>query len=279
VTAYVNLRAGSWGAVCSPYVLSGDPAASPPTVTALGWDALPALVHNKDVLLAAHGFNVSYEAGLLSLARLEQALGLAGAASDLFLGVLWPGDWAIPAINYPAEDSIASHAGKLLGQFCNQSLAGARSVSFLSHSLGARVILEAIRGSSRRIRRACLTAGAVNSDCLNEQYAAASRNCDQIVTLSSRSDLVLEFAFPPGDFLADILYPDHPQLEPALGRGGPAPPIGGNVGPHEIPDDDGYDHGDYFPPGDNSPPDPTAKWNRSAEFMARVYRGQAPTWP
>ena len=280
MTYFVNLRAGSWGAVCSPYLLMGDALASPATITALPPDAIPALIRGKDLLLASHGFNVSYEGGLVSLARLEDALGLATSPTNLFLGILWPGDWVIPAINYPAEDKIASHAGRLLGQFCSERLIGARSISFVSHSLGARVILEAIQAQPNSVKLACITAGAVNAGCLREEYGAAASRCVKVRTLSSRGDRVLEFAYPPGDFAADILYPDHPQFEAALGRGGPSPPIAAKIGPFEINDTDGFDHGDYFPPGDPSlGTQANAKWRRSAQFIASVYQGANPSWP
>jgi hypothetical protein len=278
VTLYVNLRAGSYGAVCTPYVLEGDGLIEPAALTALGWGAVPYRVRGKRVLLAAHGFNVSYQAGVCSLGQLEQGLSLR--PDELFLGVLWPGDWAIPAVNYPLEDGIASHAGRLLGGFCNQWLKSAQSISVLSHSLGARVILEAAKVSTRTIRGACITAGAVNSACLREEFAAAATNCDQILTLSSRKDVVLEFAYPPGDFAADILDPDHPPFEPALGRGGPAQPWASSVRPYEIPDGDDYDHGDYFPPGTLAPPgSPPPKWALAARFMAAAFRGVSPPWP
>jgi hypothetical protein len=278
VTVFVNLRAGSYGAVCSPYVLQGNALVEPPALTSVFWNALPILVRDRDVLLATHGFNVSYDSGLRSLARLEQTLGMR--SNEIFLGVLWPGDWAIPAINYPFEDRIASQAGKLLGGFCNSWLGSARSVSMLSHSLGARVVLDAIQASRRRIKRACITAGAVNAACLAEEYAKASANCDEIRTLSSRGDLVLQFAFPPGDMLADLLDPDHPPFEAALGRGGPASPQGANVRAYEIPDTPRYDHSDYMPPSDITKPlDPNGKWAKSAAFMAAAFRGVAPPWP
>jgi hypothetical protein len=279
MTLYVNLRAGPYGAVCSPYVLEGDGLVVPPTLTAVDWSAVPCRVRGKRVLLATHGFNVSYESGVCSLAQLEQALSMQ--PDELLLGVLWPGDWAIPAINYPVEDGIASHAGRLLGGFCNQWLKSAQSISVLSHSLGARVVLETIKASTRPIQRACITAGAINFACLREEFAAAATNCDQILTLSSRQDLVLEFAYPPGDLAADILDPDHPPFEPALGRGGPAAPWGPAVLPYEIPDADGYDHGDYFPPGTiaAAPPPLPSKWVQAARFMAAAFRGATPPWP
>jgi len=241
-------------------------------MTSVTWNAVPILAKGKNVLLAAHGFNVSYNDGLCSLSHLETALAMQ--PGELFLGVLWPGDWVIPAVNYPFEDKIASHGGALLGDFCNRWLASSQSISFLSHSLGARVVLEAIKASKRRVRRACITAGAVNSGCLNEEYRLAAANCGQIRTLSSREDLVLEFAYPPGD-------PDHPPFEAALGRGGPSGAYGSTILPSEITDAVPYDHGDYFPPARSvlPPAAPTDKWRHAVSFMASAFRGQSPSWP
>ncbi len=279
MTLFVNLRAGPYGAVCSPYLLQNTGTADAPNLVSVAWEALPILIKGKEVLLAAHGFNVSYESGVGSLTRLSEALVIE--PDELFLGVLWPGDWMIPAVNYPFEDSIASHAGALLGGFCNRWLAGAHSISFLSHSLGARVVLNAIMAMTRRVRSACITAGAVNAGCLIEEYEAAAANCDAIRTLSSRKDLVLEFAYPPGDFLADLLDPDHPLLEPALGRGGPATPYASMVSPYGIADALGYDHSDYFPPGSAVPAGapPRAKWQSAVSFMAAAFRGRSAPWP
>ncbi len=278
MTLFVNLRAGPYGAVCTPYVLSGDALADPPAMASVDWTALPTLVRAKTVFLAAHGFNVSYEAGLRSLARLEAAI--APSSTEIFLGVLWPGDWVVPAINYPFEDGVASQAGAFLGDFMNRWLASARSVNMLSHSLGARVVLAAIKSSQRRIARACITAGAVNAGCLNEEFAAAAANCDSLVTLSSRADQVLEFAYPPGDLLADVLDPDHPPFETALGREGPNLPYASFVRPYEIADADGFDHSDYFPPGDIvGAPQASAKWRQSAQFISATLRGRPTSWP
>ena len=248
MTLFVNLRAGPYGAVCSPYVLRGDPLADdPPMMTPMLWESIPPLARRRRVILAAHGFNVPYADSLRSLGRLEAALQIQ--PSELFLGVTWPGDWIVPAINYPFEEGVAAKAGRLLGAFCGRWLAGASTVTLVSHSLGARVILEAIKSSSRRIHHACLAAGAINDRCLIDEYAAAAENCDVITTLSSLEDTVLEYAYPLGDVLADVLLPDHRECEAALGRRGPAAPIPTRVTPYEIPDADGYDHHDYFPPG------------------------------
>lgn len=277
MTLFVNFRAGPYGAVCSPFVMEGDALADPPGMNSLLWQSIPPLARGRRVILAAHGFNVPYVDSLRSLARLEAALDIG--PHELFLGVTWPGDWILPAVNYPFEDGIATKAGRLLGGFCDRWLQGAAGVTLVSHSLGARVILEAIKASGRRIQRACIAAGAVNDRCLVEEYAAAAANCDVIVTLSSLKDTVLEYAFPPGDALADVIFADHPEGEGALGRRGPASPIPARVTPYEIDEKEGFNHGDYFPPGAAQAGDLNAKWVRSAAFIAAVARGRLPSWP
>jgi hypothetical protein len=282
MTHFVNLRAGPYGAVCSPYVLTGDALPDPQQLVSVPWEGVPYLAKGRNVLLVAHGFNVNFADGTRALQRLEDALDI-DPDREAYFGVLWPGDWAVPAINYPAEDRIASHAGRLLADFCNRWLVSANSIAFASHSLGARVILEAIQGSKRRIRMACITAGAVNSAALEEEYATAAANCDAIRTLSSMKDLVLQLAFPPGDALADLLDPDHPPFEPAMGRAGPTGNYPSYVDPSEISDDPAYDHGNYLPPSteDAPPPVPAGQpdWRNPARFIASAFRGRTPTWP
>ena len=279
MTYFINLRAGSYGSVCDPYVIAGDILSDPPGMASVPYESIPALVKGKDVLLATHGFNVGYVDGLRSLGRLETVL--APTAGEMVFGVLWPGDWAIPGINFPFEEKIAGHAGQLLGAFCNRWLAGARSLSFVSHSLGARVVLEAVAGLQTKARTLCITAGAIGADCLSAQYQAAAANCLSVVTLSSMEDLVLSLAYPVGDIIADILDMDHKPFERALGREGPETPFGPPISAAQIPDAADYNHGDYLPPADLAAPvpDPNAKWTQSAGFMARAFRGMRQTWP
>jgi hypothetical protein len=95
-------------------------------------------VKGKDVLLATHGFNVNQQKGVNSLGRLGDRLAQSPSAErEFFIGVLWPGDWWIPAVNYPVEAGDAVDSGRRLAIFCNKFLVLARSLSFVSHSLGA----------------------------------------------------------------------------------------------------------------------------------------------
>ena len=232
----------------------------------------------RHVLFATHGFNVHLESGARSLARLEARIAPTG--QELFIGVLWPGDWWIPAVNYPFAGSPAMAAGRGLAAICDQWLTDAASLSFVSHSLGARVVLEAAQATKKTPRNMCLTAAAVNRDCLVKEYARAGANASAISNLASEEDRVLQLAFPVGDPFANLLHDDHAFFKAALGRRGPARPIPSNTSPSQIPSSLGYDHGNYLPPGDAAPaPDPNAKWRDAADFMARAFRLQTQTWP
>jgi esterase/lipase superfamily enzyme len=271
------------GAVVDPYLLQGNGTAQPPSVVAVT-QSPASIVRGKNILFATHGFNVNYQAGACALANLEAQLMANGMlrSSDLFIGVLWPGDFWIPAINYPFEGDTAIDCGNRLAKFCNQLAAPAASFSFASHSLGARLMLQAVSALGRKARSVCLTAAAINQDCLQAEYRSAAANISAIYVLSSHEDLVLKLAFPVGDVIGDILDDDHTFFESALGRDGPSPTdVAGIVPPWQIPDDDGYDHGDYLPPGTGPLPDPNPKplWPAVAKFIGQAFQGIPQSWP
>jgi hypothetical protein len=282
MTFFLNFRSQSvGGGVIEPRVLSGDGTADEPALRVIADSMIGSLVAGKNVLFVAHGFNVSYAAGARSLGQLDQYLNLGGA--DVLFGVLWPGDYWLPVVNYPFEGDVSMDCGRRLATFCKRYLAGAQSVSFASHSLGARLILEAVKNLDKPARSVCLTAAAINQDCLATEYALATDHASAISILSSHEDWVLKVAFQIGDPISILLHDDHSPFEPALGYAGPpapaAPPV---VPPWQIPDAADYGHGDYLPPGDAVTPVQTigaAKWASVAGFMARAFRGQPQSWP
>ena len=232
----------------------------------------------KDVLFATHGFNVDQERGARALARLEREIQPTG--SELFVGLLWPGDWWVPAINYPFAGSPAMSAGRELAKICDTWFKDAASLTYASHSLGARVILEAAQRTSRTARTVCLTAAAVNRDCLVTEYGTAQRRSEGVSNLASKRDHVLKLAYPVGDLLADLLHPDHSLFTPALGYRGPPRPIPANARPAQIPELQEYDHGNYLPPGHPDPAeDDDGKWRKVARFIANAFRRQSQPWP
>jgi esterase/lipase superfamily enzyme len=232
----------------------------------------------KHVILAVHGFNVSRPKGVRSLARLERQLQLT--ADQVFFGVLWPGDFWLPVVNYPAEASDAAASGIYLAQYINTWMTHALSLSFISHSLGGRVLLEAVQGLARPAREVVVTAGAVDDNCLAGQYASVKAKAGRLSVLSSAKDKVLGLAYPLGDFASDVFWGDKDSpWHGALGLHGPKPAeTFPGVTPRQIPDSPAYGHGDYFPPSDPAAPKPNGLWERSVRYMRRAINGDGDAW-
>jgi Alpha/beta hydrolase of unknown function (DUF900) len=243
MTLFIDLRATPSGGIC----------AAEATVWDGGTRLVPtgefrSTIRGRDVLLVAHGFNVGRDDGIKSLSYWSERCRLPGP--DLLVGVLWPGDSTFfPVIDYPFEGDEAIQSGRLLAGFLDREAGEAASISFASHSLGARNVLEALRNLSRKARRLVLMAGAIEDDCLVNEYRAAADKVEEIYVLSSRKDWVLEFAFPIGNPIGEIVMRGHPYFKAALGRNGPAEPIPleKRGGAWRIPDGWDYGHGDYLP--------------------------------
>jgi pimeloyl-ACP methyl ester carboxylesterase len=204
-----------------------------------------SFIYGQNVLIATHGFNVNRSDGIEHLSYWQTLLTLPD--NSVFLGLLWPGDSeSLYALSYPAEPKNAMGAGDMIADFVNSNFGNAASVSFASHSLGARVILQAIHGINRRVRRAILMAGAIGDNCLTAEYADVPTRVDVISALASKEDDVLRWAFPIGDFAAEILDHTHPWWESALGRFGPTPIPAHFQPPDQIPNSWNYGHGNYL---------------------------------
>jgi len=198
------------------------------------------------VLIATHGFNVDRAAGIACLSNWGGLLQLPPNAA--FVGLLWPGDsiWA-HGLDYPEEPKIANQAGELLAEFLDSHFAGVASLSFASHSLGARVVLETIHCLRVPVRRATIMAGAIDDDCLITEFQDAAAKVAEISLLSSMKDEVLSVDFPIGNFIAGIIAAGHPWWRAALGHCGPANPRPASVRiPFEIPDNWKFEHGNYL---------------------------------
>lgn len=232
-------------------------------------------IRGRDVFFIVHGFNVNQKDGLKHLGYWLDKVAVGNAVK---IGVLWPGDCFIPIfVDYVVEGHEAIKSGDLLSAFLNANFTGAVNLSFVSHSLGARVVLQTIRGLNLHVRRVLLMAGAIDDNCLTSEYADAAKKIDQISLLTSKRDFVLAAAYPLGNPLQGIIDRGHPYYHAALGREGPAQPA--QLAPRlqsgwEIPGKLDYGHLDYIPgdviqavypqpceipPGDPNPPTPMAE--------------------
>jgi hypothetical protein len=208
-----------------------------------------AAVRGRDALLLTHGFNVNQMDGLQKLSDWAKLLSIGNSVA---VGVLWPGDarW-IHVVDYPVEGDEAIAAGNELAAFLNNNFTSALSLSFASHSLGARTVMQTIAGLARQVRRLLLMAGAIDNTCLSAEYATAAAKVQSISVLASRSDEVLKWAFPAGNFVGGFFSRGEPYIHEAIGREGPAEPYPSPNNIHadwQIPDDWSFGHGSYLPP-------------------------------
>jgi len=241
-------------------------------------DALRLAPH---VTFLVHGFNVSRPQGQETLARL--ATMLPSAAGDAVVGVCWPGDsWANFA-SYPLEGNDADDTAVSLARFIDRVLLAGTPLSFVSHSLGARVVLGTVKklGSRYPVSQVCTMAAAIDDDSLANprDYAAIMPRIGRLAVLASHKDRVLRFAYPIGDLIQAFVFFRKDRPGGALGFHGARPsgnrPIPSNVLSVRVPDAPPVDHGDYFP-GDV----PNAQQRRAAQFADRVLGGvHQPDYP
>ncbi len=203
-------------------------------------------IRGRNVLIGTHGFKVNRQDGIACLSNWEGLLQLA--PPSIFLGLLWPGDsvWG-HGLDYPLEPKVADDAGQLVAPFIDANFADAASVSFASHSLGARVILQTILKMNLPVRRVMLMAGAIDDNCLITEFQAVAAKVQTISILASYKDDVLSALFPLGNLIGGILTAGHPWWHAALGHCGPANPRPGNFqSPFQIPDSWDYGHHHYL---------------------------------
>jgi hypothetical protein len=250
VTLFLDLRASGKGGIVADAAQAWDDG----TVQVSEAD-FASRVLGKDVLLATHGFNVDRQSGIDSLSLWMQRCSLPPNA--LFIGVLWPGDSRfLPFVDYVYEGSEAISSGKLLAAYLNKNAALAQGLSFFSHSLGARTVLETIRGLNTKPRRAILMAGAIEDTCLAREYADAAAKIEKICVVASMADDVLKLAYPAGNLVGEIVMHGHPYDRTALGRSGPFLPLPPNLNvvTQYLPECWGYGHLDYLAEKSLGPP-------------------------
>jgi enamine deaminase RidA (YjgF/YER057c/UK114 family) len=249
-------------------------------LTLATWDETAAALRNKHVCFLVHGFNVDRDGGYTGLGALAQemtglgplpklkpaslAADLSTAGVDVIVPVLWAGDWYLP-INYPflLPDIrvTADHFADLIWSAATQM----RRVSFVTHSMGARVVMETVqrvvaKAAGKAIPAfdtAVFTAGAIPDDCLDlPDFADAVDAFRQVVVVSSASDTVLSGDFPAGNAVEQALWANDHGSDRALGCDGPSIKADSKARSkttwYPIPRTDFQRHNDYLP----SPLDP-----------------------
>jgi hypothetical protein len=207
---------------------------------------LQADIRGKNVLIGTHGFYVDRANGIACLSNWEGLLQLP--LPSIFVALLWPGDsiWA-HGLDYPLEPRVANDAGVMIAPFLDANFQDAASISFASHSLGARVVLQTVECMSLPVRRVMLMAGAIDDNCLTTEFQNAAGRVVTTSALASAKDDVLAALFPLGNLIGGIIAEGHPWWHTALGRSGPANPKPAHFqAPFLIPDGWNFGHHNYL---------------------------------
>jgi len=222
-----------------------------------------------------HGFNCSRQRGRELLLRLAEKL--PSVTDGAIVAVLWPGDHWVRFISYPFEGKDADDSAFELSRYIVRGIKPGTELSFVSHSLGARVVMETVErliGRDYQIRQICLMAAAIDDYSLSdpEEYRIGVSLAERVAVLASKRDRVLKYAYPVGDLLQAFVFFWKDESGLALGYHGPKPIEGHSlpkqVYPVQIPDERKTDHGDYLP---NHPPTPNQL--SSARFANEVLQG------
>lgn len=210
----------------------------------------------REAVVLVHGFNNHYGEAAAAYwgfraRQYSQAGSVPPALESLLADAFWPGDAAwgladlIDFMVYPVAVSTARDAAPRLADHL-RSMPNLITAHFIGHSLGCRVILETIADFARRggptVGKVCLMAAAVPIFKVEAagDLAGAIGLGRPVLILYSDDDLVLRYAFRPGQTLADG---DEGFFPAALGSGRPPPTV---VGRLESIDIDGAGHGDYW---------------------------------
>jgi len=208
------------------------------------WRTPPGISQpQRELLVLVHGFNNHRAEASEAYAGLrERQRALLGDAHfpafDHALGDdFWPGDadWGLfdfaDFLVYPqavpvARDEVAPPLADYL-----RARSDVQAVHFLAHSLGCRVVLEALTDLARHgggppVGKVCLMAAAVPVAmlCPGGRLEPALALAREMLVLYSPDDLVLAGAFPPGQTLAgrgEGFFPEavgHAGNVPALVR-------------------------------------------------------------
>jgi esterase/lipase superfamily enzyme len=182
--------------------------------------SLAEQMQGKHVLILIHGFRNPLRNVAVAYQRLLKGLhdsGLTGgAAYGLVLGFTWPGFATVLGF-FPAVP-FANRSAGFFRSLLELASRNARTVDVQTHSLGARVALQALAGGTQGfVDNLMLTSAAVDDEVLEPgcEFHGALQECRRCFVYHTERDKTLKFGFRIGDA---------PEFDRALGWKGPQHP-------------------------------------------------------
>ena len=182
-------------------------------------------MRGKHVLILIHGFrnpltNVasSYQRvlkGLIDSGLMNDPTTGIGGGYDLVLGFTWPG-FETPIGFFPAVP-FANRSGGFFRSLLELASRNAKTVDVQTHSLGARVALQALAGGTEGfVDNLLLTAPAVDDESLEpgQEFNGALLGCRRCLVYHSDKDNTLKIGYRLGDLdrALGLKGPQHPDI-------------------------------------------------------------------
>ena len=157
-----------------------------------------------------HGYNCTEDQVAKEYIRFSAAL------KQDCIAYSWPG--GCHPLDFPAAVGRADLAGYRLRDVFSMRYLRQSNENVITHSLGARVALTALKGGLLRVKNLILMGAAVDWNVFNKgaEFERVPACCESIHVLYSNHDDVLKLAFPLSDFGGD---------HRALGLDGPREPL------------------------------------------------------
>lgn len=149
-----------------------------------------AEVQGARPLVVVHGYNNELPEILSAYGRIAQQIAAAKAPYDVIVGFAWPG--GDMGIEWYSSKGRAGASGARFAEAL-ATLFGDSRVDVMSHSLGARVVMKALRDHAARIGNYYCMAAAVDNEVLEkgEEFAAVPTRCTSLRIFHSKRDMVL----------------------------------------------------------------------------------------
>ncbi|MDE0190475.1 MAG: alpha/beta hydrolase [Gammaproteobacteria bacterium] len=169
-----------------------------------GFEQLDKVIANSRVLLLVHGYNNEHDEVLDAYQTVEHHVAnqLAGQY-DHVLGYSWPGgDYRLEWFAAKSRaNAVAARFRRLIVRIAHATA----SLDVMSHSLGARVVLKALRGvpgSGQPVRNYFCLAAAVDNESLEQdkEFAESINHTKAMFVLHSNKDGVLTLAYRVAEF-------------------------------------------------------------------------------
>jgi esterase/lipase superfamily enzyme len=172
--------------------------------TTLSMDELVARAEGRHVLVLVHGYRNPLKNAADAYKQLVDTLAAKGLVAEsttaitsqygLVVGFVWPG-FKTKILGFLAARPNANRAGGYLRTLLASLKRGARTLDIQTHSLGARVALQALSTNDALwVDNLMLTAPAVDNECLQpaEEFNEALDSCSRAFVYHSKDDNVLK---------------------------------------------------------------------------------------